>query len=355
MIHDIIQMSYLLYVAIITFLIFVFFNSTFSGKRRQMFLAGGIISFFMVTCNVISLYYQEHTASRWLIQISNAVSFSISGPVMLPFIHLLSVFSKRTMNFLLGCAFFNSLLCIISIFTGCIFTVDEHGMYVLGKYSLVPYILTGLYLSILLIGSVKKYRLGSQAESIFISILSICILIATILNTFLHFHFLVSGMSVLSCIFYYIFFVTQTLSRDALTGALNRHSFYKDVQRMKRRQMFVISMDLNGLKQINDTLGHDEGDKAILAVSESVFSFLPNKYRFYRMGGDEFALLCPDASLAETRTLCEKLKENVKSKNYSVAAGYDEYRKGMDFDEVFRIADAMMYDDKQKMKSLMNA
>lgn len=347
---DIIQMSYLTIVANITLLLFVIFNSTLTARKRHIFLLSGCISLIMILCNIISYYYQGTGSHLWLLRIVNAISYTVSGPVVLPFIFLTAVINKRVRYTLIGLATLNAVLSIISIFTGWVFYFDGQGTLRLGPLSPLPYILSIMYILVLIAASILKYRLGFHGESVFITVLSISIILAVVLNTAFGFKFLISSMAVLATLFYYLFFTTQTLTRDALTNALNRHSFYKDVVGLKKKQMFVIAMDLNGLKQINDTQGHDEGDKAILAVSDSAIDLLPLRCRFYRMGGDEFEILYPGASYDEAEALAAKLKAAVQDKGYSVAIGFKEYTKGMDLDDVIREADAFMYEDKVRMK-----
>ena len=351
MLKNIIQMSYIIVVADVTLVVFILFNSTINSKRKSPFLIACVISFLMLSANIIGEVCRGKTEFIPLMKFSYAVSYSISGPVIIPFIYLANIFGNRIKLTIRILALFNTVLCFISIFNGAVFYVNDDGYYTLGPLAAIPYFLSGIYLFILLASSVSKYRLGFRDESIFIFVLSLSVIAAVLLNTLYKFKFLVSGMAVLCSVFYYLFFITQTLTRDALTNALNRHSFYKDIQDLQKHQMIVISMDLNGLKQINDTLGHDEGDKAILTVAETAMSILPMKCRFYRLGGDEFEILCPDTTKETAEQIIAELKLSVEAKSYSIAAGYGEYKKGMDFDEVLKQVDAVMYEDKSRMKS----
>lgn len=247
-------------------------------------------------------------------------------------------------------ALINALLSFSSIFNGHIFSYDENGVLSLGSLSIVPFILSGVYILLLFIASVIKYRIGLRRESIFIIVLCLEIIAAVILNTFFSFKFLISGMAVLSCAFYYLFFTAQTLTRDAMTNALNRHSFYRDIENMKKRSLIIISVDLNGLKLINDRQGHAEGDRAISAVAEAAYAVLPVQCRLYRMGGDEFVILSPPCEKQEIERLTEGLRKAVSQKGYSIAVGYCEYNKGLTLDNALKQADAMMYEDKKKSK-----
>lgn len=352
MIKEIIQMSYLIVVAGITLLIFLFYNSSLIFKRKLAFLIGVLISLVMILCNIVVYMYTGTGRHIMLMKLFSAISYSISGPIMLPFIFVTNVIKRKVRIAVLSLAVFNALLCFISIFNGCIFTFDDMGVRKLGSLGTIPYILSFIYVMLLLTASMNKFRLGFKTESYFIFLLSLFAILATVMNVVFHFRFMVSGIAVLSCIFYYMFFTTETLTRDALTGAFNRHSFYKDVENMKKHQMFVIAIDLNGLKKINDTDGHDAGDKAILAVSESAFEVLPMKCRFYRMGGDEFEILYPGASYTDVELVTNKFKDAVAKKGYSIAVGFGEFKKGMNFDNVFREVDAIMYEDKAHIKAL---
>lgn len=352
MIREIVQMTYLIIVANISLFLFLTFNSTVSTKIKNLFLIGTAISLVMLICNIVAYTFQGTGEYLSLLKINSAILYSVSGTIILPFIYISGVISKKIRIALLILAGINCLFCIISIFNGCVFSYDEMGNMSLNTFAAIPFIFSLIYLCVLISASFFKFRLGLRLESIFILVLCAAILSATILNTYMHFKYLISGMATLSCIFYYLFFTTQTLTRDAMTSALNRHCFYRDILTMRKHQMFVISMDLNGLKQINDNLGHDEGDKAILAVSECTFEIIPSRCRFYRMGGDEFEILFPSASRSDTEIMMQKIKEAVHSRGYSIAMGCGEYKKGMDLDELIKEIDAMMYEDKARMKAL---
>ena len=351
MFRDIVQMSYLIIVTDVVWCFFLLFNSTLSAKRKSKFILCTIMSFVMVICNIVNYTCSGSGKHIFLMKFCSAISFSISGPVTIPFIFVTGVLKKRTRIGIQILACINVILSFISIFNGCIFKFDNMGNRSLGPLGFIPYLFSLIYITVLLYTAIVKFRLGFKHESVFILALSVGIVIAVIMNALLHYKFLISGMAALSCTFYYIFFTTETLTRDALTDAFNRHSFYNDIKDMQKRQMYIASIDLNGLKKINDTYGHDAGDKAILAVAESASEVLPVRCRFYRMGGDEFEVLYPNATYTEVELSMKHLKEVVQKKGYSIAVGFGEFKKGMKLDDVIREVDAIMYEDKARMKT----
>lgn len=351
MLKNLIQFSYLTVITDITLLLFLLFNSTLAPKRKFRFLLATVISIMMVLCNAVNYMFEGTGTHLGLTKVCEAISYSISGPVILPFIFLAEVIGKRVRFWIQAAAFINILLSFTSIFTGWIFRIDSLGHVSLGPLSPFPFYCSAMYLGVLLAASLIKFRVGLRSESLFIMFLSAGIVIAVVMNIVFHYKFLISGMASLCCVFYYMFFTAQTLTRDAMTNALNRHSFYKDIQSFEKRQMFVISIDLNGLKQLNDSQGHSAGDKAIITVAETAIDLLPARCRFYRMGGDEFEILYPNTNEAEVKKLMQQLKDNVQKKGYSIAVGYGEYQRGMAFNQVFKDVDAKMYADKAQMKA----
>lgn len=136
---------------------------------------------------------------------------------------------------------------------------------------------------------------------------------------------------------------------DALTGLYNRNKFIDDCETMpeeNKKNLGVLYMDLNGLKQINDVDGHDEGDKALKVMAEALIKAFGME-RSYRVGGDEFVAICQKMSEENFLTRVNDLKRILSEMEYSSAIGY-HYSKGeCDIDELVRTADEKMYLDKK--------
>ena len=156
---------------------------------------------------------------------------------------------------------------------------------------------------------------------------------------------------------------------DALTGIRNKLAYdqevrYLDDELQKGETSFGIAIvDLNDLKYINDTYGHDCGDISIRTVCNAicvVFKHSP----VFRIGGDEFAVILRNHDyqkveelVAEFRQMMKKLGEDDGSQRapwekVSAAIGYALYDANKDktADSVFRRADRDMYRQKVRMK-----
>lgn len=108
--------------------------------------------------------------------------------------------------------------------------------------------------------------------------------------------------------------VRQQAFTDQLTGRGNRYMFISVMDKLilKKKKFAVCFMDLDGFKQINDSMGHDAGDELLVALSNTFESKLPKHATAYRLGGDEFAILIENIKTTEDVTkVLDELKRNL--------------------------------------------
>ena len=154
---------------------------------------------------------------------------------------------------------------------------------------------------------------------------------------------------------------------DGLTGLLNKRYFDAvTCALVNREQEFVLFyLDLDRFKPVNDTYGHEVGDKLLQEVAKRLQSCIRNKEDYaFRMGGDEFALLTIGVmSPAEARRKVEFICKIVAAP-YDIAGslltigtscGFALYpEEGTDADKIIRLADQRMYKHKQKNHALQD-
>lgn len=103
---------------------------------------------------------------------------------------------------------------------------------------------------------------------------------------------------------------------DQLTGRGNRYLFYSVIDKLiiKNKRFAVCFMDLDGFKQINDTMGHDAGDKLLISLANALDENLPKNASSYRLGGDEFSIIIENIKTTEDVTkVLDRLKEKFKT------------------------------------------
>ena len=144
---------------------------------------------------------------------------------------------------------------------------------------------------------------------------------------------------------------------DKLTGLLNRNAYEEESSKYLTLEddSIVMVLDINGLKMINDTVGHMAGDEMIIMAASFLKECFKDVGRIYRTGGDEFVVIinADDANfsvkLEEFNDKCTKAKGNYVqelSMSYGVVKGknYPE----LSFKELVQMADRLMYEDKNE-------
>lgn len=153
-------------------------------------------------------------------------------------------------------------------------------------------------------------------------------------------------------LFYFIYLICDFYVKDELTDILNRKPLKRDLNKNKKQINAIISIDLNNLKKINDTLGHDEGDKAIVTLVEIIKTIILKEMRVYRVGGDEFLVVCYNTHKMEIEDFIKNLKEKMNKTKYSCAIGVAYKEKNLSLNDLTKIADEAMYEDKEHYKKV---
>lgn len=144
---------------------------------------------------------------------------------------------------------------------------------------------------------------------------------------------------------------------DVLTKLYNRAFYADEINRLERkplRPVSVIMIDLNGLKEANDQLGHDAGDALLRRFGEILNGAVSQPNHAARIGGDEFAVLMPGADAKAAGAMVDTINELLKINNqfYSTAPlgmslGTATSEPGESMETVVKRADMLMYEQKK--------
>lgn len=143
---------------------------------------------------------------------------------------------------------------------------------------------------------------------------------------------------------------------DAMTGLYNRRYYVELIKKLESSPsnlpISIASVDLDGLKIINDTLGHEFGDKAIMTVTNILQKNISSKWKLIRMGGDEIAIICPKTSMKVLKQFLEHIegiigKYDIQgipvSISYGVASKVTPYET---LDVIAALSEDIMYSKK---------
>ncbi|MBR2527845.1 MAG: GGDEF domain-containing protein [Blautia sp.] len=146
---------------------------------------------------------------------------------------------------------------------------------------------------------------------------------------------------------------------DNMTSLLNKGKFleYKRTLFRKCDSIAIFNMDINNLKQMNDTLGHSAGDLLIKKAADSLLAVTARNILAFRVGGDEFYLVALHLSQKEAEELLMKWQESLDKQNRKddgiiceMACGMAFAEKEYDLESLLETADQRMYEDKRRKK-----
>jgi len=144
---------------------------------------------------------------------------------------------------------------------------------------------------------------------------------------------------------------------DPLTGLYNRAYFEEEMARLNPQRQGPISilvMDLDGLKIVNDTLGHQAGDELLRTAARLIRRCLRKEDCLARIGGDEFAAILVKTGTSAAQEICQRIRQAVEDYNQkekpliplSLSIGMATTEGSLSLNEVFKQADNNMYREK---------
>lgn len=237
---------------------------------------------------------------------------------------------------------------VISIFTGIVFSVGDDGVFHRGPLGILPFAAAAVY-SVFVVYVLYKSSNKRSAEIIPIVFLALALASGVVLPFALgpSFSQIFCTTIAIALFVYYVFLIIQVTKKDPLTGLLNRQAYYADIESDPESITALVSIDMNGLKILNDTKGHAAGDEALIALGLCFMRAARRGESVYRVGGDEFVVICRRTSRDEVAALADRIRKNVSETEYGVSVGYgfsDDGKKPID--DILRESDEMMYIEK---------
>jgi diguanylate cyclase (GGDEF)-like protein/PAS domain S-box-containing protein len=158
---------------------------------------------------------------------------------------------------------------------------------------------------------------------------------------------------------------------DSLTGLLNRRALMKrleyEIDRAKRygSELSLVLCDIDNFKEINDTYGHNAGDRALRIASEVLCESLRKTDILGRYGGDEFIMILPETSLYGAENLAEKIRFTIENADFqfiesqparmSLSFGVTSFSATDDIDSMVKRSDNALYRSKQAGRNKVNS
>lgn len=366
----------LIWIALLVMCILVHENNRFTQEKKYILY----FTYILLGCAALFEWLGVQLNgnmkfSPWLLRVVKLFDYiltPIAGGVVVLQFQTKGVFKKLIYIFL-G---FNIIYQFVSFFTGWMITVDSEHVYNHGPGYNV-YVVTYLIITLLVIVEFfiygKKFKKQNR-----ISLIAILLFVLTgiVMQEVLGRSVRTAYISLVLCLAL-LYIHNQEFSElasddkmheqlikisvDPLTGISSRYAYNQEVMNYKAlktlpNDLVAISIDINGLKRVNDNFGHLAGDELICGASQCISNTFIKYGKCYRTGGDEFIVFIHSNSEDEIKGLTALLKDNAKAWKGSLAPNLSlsiGYARVCNFDNVtienlISLADQKMYADKNK-------
>lgn len=342
--------------------------------RNRVFVAIFTLNTFQLIIETLTCIINRQPYA-WLIPISNILHgfLYIIGPIIT---YLWYMFAKLWVNKNAGYKWQNNILSLVPIMINIIlvilspflkleFYVTQYNIYERGTLFFVPAFIAYFYL---FCGFIVIYTNRANLKRIeFLPLLLFGVFpaLASLLQILIYGLLMMWCSITFSLIILYLYLQQQMIHIDHLTGAWTREMFLNylgdRIKQKKSKNFSIVFIDVNDFKKINDTFGHNEGDKTLVNLVSIMKGILKSEDFITRYGGDEFVLFLNVDTKRETEDIIMKIYDALEEYNevsnisykLSISCGYEMYNfdKPMTIDEYINHVDKLMYKDKIRRKS----
>ncbi|MBR4343862.1 MAG: GGDEF domain-containing protein [Lachnospiraceae bacterium] len=350
--QELVQINFLPLCIIVFLIIFIGFNDAYEHEVTTMFVRPMFFLIVLIIIDNVDYYLLEGRNVGFIHVLSAFLGYNVRICLMLSLIYIeIREESKKIKRILLIPAFINLLITFLAFFTKLVFWYGENGEIMRGPLSFTPHVISLLYSVVLFGYGIYILRYDRWRETVVVCLATAFSLLGTLVETLFQLRGILIGVVSLDVAFFYMYMHVEYFKLDILTGANNRVSFYADTRKLDfKGDISVFSIDLNDLKKINDTKGHLAGDEAIRSAAKLIRKCLLRGAHLYRIGGDEFVIVCFGIPEEKVKNMESRLKVEMLGSKYSFAIGRATMETGEKFDDVYIRADREMYKNKREMK-----
>lgn len=334
-------------------------NNVTSIKVKHYFRLSILATIVIIAAEIVAVYFESAPVYYRVPNIIiNIIGFSISPFIPLLIGHAISHRNNKEKALFWIPAVINLILSILSSQFPIIFWVSLDNEYYRSNLFwvyIVAYVLAIIYLFIETVHETKRYQNEDRSVLFFL------------------FLFLVLGTSVqvampqirvsMLCItftigLYYTYYSELYHQIDGLTELLNRHAYERYISKLKyEKDAAILIFDIDDFKSINDKYGHPYGDICLTMVSLRIKEIFTKIGLCFRIGGDEFCVICKNTERAIIENASKKFLSELEKMRKSetrfpmVSVGLSFYRREIGtFEEAIIEADRKMYEFKQSRK-----
>jgi diguanylate cyclase (GGDEF)-like protein len=360
--------SVIVWLALLILCTLVYENDRISTGKRKIFYLTYVLIFIASLAEWVGVYISGITGVPAVclrtVKCIDYILTPIAGAALVGQMRLRNVWTK-ILNIVI---LFNTLFQLVSFFTGWMTIVDEKHYYHHGPLYIIyigEYVIVLLLVIILFLNYGKNFRKQNRLS---IYLVMVFMLVGIIMQEGLGKDVRTAYLAM--TIGATLMFIHSTeysqqkkddelleqriqIKTDALTGLLSRYAYNNALDKYTTdmpESLVAFSIDINGLKRVNDTLGHEAGDELICGAAACIKNVFDEVGSCYRTGGDEFIVLASMSKKEAVKCVqdIEKLTKNwtgslVDSLALSVGYAVLEEHKDCNCSELIQVADKQMY------------
>ena len=332
--------------ATISFSLFALISGIFNGTSYNFSQIILIIShsLYLFSESLIGYFYTNYILQRINLQEKREYKFILYIPL------ILSVF-----------------FLIINLTKKILFTISIDNLYSPSKYLYLYNLINAVYVLIIITNLISYYFYNKNSKNEIKSLILFTLLPVVSAGIQNYNYGIILGQVGFTLSELLIYFNNQKkeANYDELTGVYNRRAFNKWANKIfySNKSMFLMLMDADDFKIINDKYGHLEGDKALIQIANILNRAINNNHKNYslaRYGGDEFVIVGNIQKKDEVAQLITKIEEEEKKYNketnnkynIKISIGYAlQNDNHTSVEDLIKEADALMYAEKRKRKN----
>lgn len=346
---------YILTATALIVLLTIIRRSNHLDERKNQFIIFAIFSDIVILLGYVGRDLSEQFSNMPLAHISNTLIY-LFAPLSMFFLILAS--TKKRSNITIILTVLESISAFIALsspFTGWFYTISHDVIYSRGPLYFYNEILGILFTILWAVYSFIEFRYIEPIDKFYLSEIFILQTASIIIQGLYSSYKIIYICGAFSIMIYYAF-VTEVYGKyDRMTGIRN-NSYYRSVimRNLYTENFSVIMADANGLKGINDSYGHDVGDKFILIVTSAIVKAVGKNGSVYRTGGDEFVIVIKSKDRSLVNRIDEDIHKNLseENKNYefeiSASTGIAVHSEIELFTDTVKRADKKMYENKNE-------
>lgn len=367
-----VQVNIVLFILLLILFGHTYFNMNRKNITNRLFMWIMGLTAFAIMLEILSVILNNPNLKQFMVmqKIVNVLGFSVTP--IIPFLGY--IFSKEWVNryqkdkiklnkILLLPLLINGIMAFVSYSVNLLFYVTSENTYERGPLFFILPCVSYFYFGYNLYFIYKQRKRFSWWELRIFNLFYIAAGVFTGIQIVYSSYLTIWNGTAMMIVIIYIFILNDQVHRDRLTGLENYSSYERYIENIsfkKINKLFIINIDIDDFKSVNDKFGHNEGDEALKMFANLLIDSFPlRRKKLIRVGGDEFLILLEVERKEIVDNYIQNLNKNIEAYNKTKEKPYElKFSYGVaccsnskeDIHDILKCADKLMYEQKRSRK-----